>query len=119
MATIHERAGRLWSLLFPEVDAPAAGYQSEFERFAIPHTFAPRLSLLDAVVFSLTALARIFLGSLLFALWGVCALTAWTAIHNPLLRVLAVTPLVLAFLLTLALTMIGITLLGNKMRVKR
>ena len=38
-----------------------------YERFAIPYSFKPRLSLVEALVASLGAFLRIFLGSLLFA----------------------------------------------------
>ncbi len=44
---------------------------SPLEKFAVPHQFQPRLSLYGALVAITAALARILLGSLIGALWGV------------------------------------------------
>jgi len=45
--------------------------KSPLEQFAVPHQFQPRLSLFGATVAITAALTRIFLGSLIGALWGV------------------------------------------------
>jgi hypothetical protein len=55
---------------------------SPLEQFALPHQFTPRLSLLGAVVAVMGALARIFLGSLIGALWGVQIWIAIASYHS-------------------------------------
>jgi hypothetical protein len=52
---------------------------SPLEKFAVPHQFAPSLSLYGAFIAVMGALARIFLGSLAGALWGV---QIWLAIAS-------------------------------------
>jgi len=42
-----------------------------FEEFAPPHTFAPRLTVVEAAIASLAALVRISTGSALLAFWGI------------------------------------------------
>jgi hypothetical protein len=49
-----------------ELDVP-----SPLEKFALPHQFSPRLSFYGAFIAIAGALARILLGSLIAALWGV------------------------------------------------
>jgi hypothetical protein len=49
-------------------DLPA---HAPLEQFALPHQFTPRLSLFGACVAIAAALTRIFVGSLIGALWGV------------------------------------------------
>jgi hypothetical protein len=78
------------------------------ERFAVPHAFSPDLTPATAAVAVLGALARIFLGSLLFALWGISSALAWNAIGSHFWRSAALVPLVLGFLLSLAALMMGI-----------
>ena len=56
--------------------------RSTLERFATPHTFNPALSLSEALVAVAVAFTRIFLGSLLFAIYGVYAFVAWIAIKS-------------------------------------
>ena len=79
------------------------------DRFAIPFTFKPRLSLAEALIATVAAVARIFLGSLVFAVWGAYSLVAWMTIRNLLWRVGAVSSLFLAFLVSCALLMAGIS----------
>jgi hypothetical protein len=79
------------------------------ETFGVPYTFNPDLTLVEAVWAVLFALSRIFLGSLVFALWGVCAWTTFAAIHNAVLRILAMLPILLLFLASMAILMIAIT----------
>ena len=55
---------------------------SPLERFAVPHQFQPRLSFYGAVVAILGALARILLGSLVGALWGVQIWLAFASTHS-------------------------------------
>jgi hypothetical protein len=65
------------------------------ERLAIPHTFPPQLTLLEALVATCGAFLRILLGSMLFASWGVSSLALWQA-RQPLAPRLGM--LALAFL---------------------
>jgi hypothetical protein len=79
------------------------------ERFAVPHSFAPDLTPAAAMVAVAGALARILLGSALFAIWGVWSAMAWNAIPNHFWRAAAVPFLFLLFLLFLAGLMTAIS----------
>ena len=112
------------ALIFPEAVLPpavlpAAGAaqtedlergRSPFERFAIPYMFQPALRPSQAAVAALRSFLRIFLGSLLFGVWGAYALLLWTSITNPLLRVAAMIPMIALFLVLLGGVLIGTTL---------
>jgi ABC-type Fe3+ transport system permease subunit len=52
---------------------------SPLEQFALPHQFTPRLSLFGACVAIAGAMARILIGSLIGALWGV---RIWLAVAS-------------------------------------
>ncbi len=95
------------ALIFPEAAAEA----KRTERFAIPHAFPPALSLPQAAVAALRTLLRIFLGSMLFGVWGAYALLLWTKIPNPFLRIAAMIPMIALFLVLLGGLLIGTTLL--------
>lgn len=82
--------------------------RSEYERFATPFTFKPRLSFFEAIVEVFASFARIVLGCLFFAFWGTYSLLAWFKISNILLRFLALLGLLLVFLASLAILMIVI-----------
>jgi hypothetical protein len=73
-------------------------------RFAVPFTSPPQLSFADAVLATFVACIRIFVGSLLFAVWGSSSLLAWTVMDRAIWRV-AVTAL-LFLLLVLAMTLL-------------
>jgi len=95
--------------LFPPDAAPdPAGDRSAYERFALPFTFKPRLSLPEAVVAVAVALARIILGSLLFAVWGSYTYFFWSTIQNHFWRLAVVLPLFAAFLLSLTVLLVAI-----------
>jgi hypothetical protein len=79
------------------------------QRFAIPHDFPPNLSLPEALIRVAGAMARILLGSLLFAVWGVWSARAWDAIPGHLLRASAIVPLALLFLIPFTALMAGIS----------
>jgi hypothetical protein len=101
---------RLISLMFPPLDRPPqAGVRSVCEPFAVPHTFNPSLTFCGALIALMSWIARIFLGNLLFAVWGVGSLMAWSRIHNCFWRALALPPLVLLFLVSFAALMIAIS----------
>src|SRR5271165_1893706 len=88
------------------------------DHFAIPHDFPPDLTLKEALVRVGGAIVRIFVGSLLFALWGVASALAWNAIPNPLLRVLALLPLLAVFLVAMTAVMMGVTAVVKKISPK-
>jgi hypothetical protein len=87
------------------------GPKSRAERFAIPHTFPPDLSFPEVLIRLFAAMARVLLGSLLFALWGIMSARAWSTIPTHFWRLAAILPLVLLFLLPLTGLMAGISAL--------
>jgi len=96
------------ALLFPPADLDGrVADRSIYERFAIPYTFKPQLSLAEACVAASTAFLRIFLGCLLFAVCGTYALLAWSTIHSLFLRLAAVLALALAFVALFTLLMVA------------
>ena len=107
---------RAAALLFPpDGGDDRALDRSAYERFAIPFTFKPRLSLAEALVAVFGALLRIFLGCLLFAVWGSYTLFAWSTIPNLLLRVAVVVPMFLLFLFAMALLLLTIAVMMRAM----
>lgn len=92
--------------------------RSVFERFAIPYTFKPNLSFLEAVIATAAAFLRVFLGSLLFAVWGTYSLVAWTSIRNPFWRVGALLPLLLLFFISFASLMFAIAALVRVISIR-
>jgi hypothetical protein len=105
----HSVLAKLLDLLFASSGSVNDKDRSEFERFALPHDFKPRLSFGEALIAVVATLTRIFLGSLLFAVWGTYSFLAWSTIHNVFLRVMVLLPLLLLFLLFFALLMIAIS----------
>jgi hypothetical protein len=96
--------------MFPPLDgSPDANVRSVGESFATPHTFNPNFTFSGAVIAVVVSFGRIFLGSLLFAVWGVGALMIWSRIPNAFWRAMAVAPLVLLFLAAFAALMIAIS----------
>jgi hypothetical protein len=85
--------------------------RSTYERFAIPYSFKPRLSVAEAVIAASGALLRILLGSILFAVWGTYTFLALSAIKNVFLRGFVLLALIALFALLLALLMLSITAL--------
>ena len=77
----------------PLPHAESAGRRSIAQRFAVPHSFAPDLSFPEAMVRVAAALARILLGSTLFAFWGVFSARAWAAIPGHFWQAAAILPL--------------------------
>jgi hypothetical protein len=103
------------ALLLPEAvrsdtESAAESARSPFERFAVPFMFQPRLTPAQALMAALRALLRIFLGSLLFGVWGAYALLMWTSIHNPFLRIAAMIPMIALFVALLCGLLIATTL---------
>jgi hypothetical protein len=67
------------------------------------------LSIREALIRVAAALARILLGSLLFALWGVFSARTLSAIPSHLWQAAAILPLVLLFLVPFTALMAGIS----------
>jgi hypothetical protein len=63
---------------------------SPLEKFAVPHQFQPRLSLYGAFVAITAALARILLGSMIGALWGVQIWLAFASTHSAAWKAFAI-----------------------------
>jgi hypothetical protein len=80
-----------------------------YRRLALPFTFKPELSLTEAVIASIAAFLRIFLGSILFGFYAWYSLAALKAIRIPIWQVTAAVPMVAGFLLLFALLMAGIS----------
>lgn len=90
---------RARTLLFPPAEPEdRTRDRSAYSRLAIPHSFKPQLSVVEAFVAATTAFLRIFLGCLLFAFWGAYTLAAWSRIPNLLVRLAAELALMLLFL---------------------
>jgi len=107
---------RIESILYRAANQPEpAEHRSLAEQFAIPHVYRPDLSVRQALLFSVAAVTRIFLGSLLFALWGTGAALAWGALPNLFLRILVLVLMVALFLVALAALMLGISAAIQKM----
>src|SRR5579863_5440332 len=88
--------------------------QSSYERFALPHTFKPQLSLAEAAVSAAGAFFRILFGSILFAVWGTYTFYAWSSIRNVFLRGGAVLALLFLFAVSFAFLMLAISALVRK-----
>jgi hypothetical protein len=97
--------------------AESAGLQparSTYERFAIPYSFKPQLSLVEAMIAAGGALLRILLGSILFAVWGTYSFLAFNAIKNAFWRGLMLLASIVSFAILLALLMLSITALVRR-----
>jgi hypothetical protein len=108
---------QIWSLMYSPTDgAGAAANRSTFEQFAVPHMFQPKLTVAGAVISVLGALARMFLGSLLFAVWGAYSFLAWQEIRHPLARAALAIASPALFLAAFAGLMIAINISLKKFR---
>ena len=90
------------------------GARPMYQRFAIPYTFKPELSFAEATIAALGAFLRIFLGSILFGVYGWNALVIWNAIRSPFWRVTAIPAMILVFLVLFAVLMAAISALVRK-----
>ena len=88
--------------------------RSSYERFALPHTFKPQLSLAEAAISAAGAFLRILLGSILFAVWGTYTFYTWSTIRNLFLRVGVVVALFLLFAVSFTFLMLLISALVRK-----
>jgi hypothetical protein len=81
-------------LLFPPpVRAGAGEDRSAYGRFAIPYTFKPQWSFLEAVMATAGAFLRVLLGCVAFSVWG-----THSTIRNPFWWFGVLLPLLLSFL---------------------
>jgi hypothetical protein len=110
-ASSKARTGPALASELSETREDNGGDRSPYERFAIPYQFQPTLSVAEAVRASLRTFLRIFLGSLLFGVWGAYALLLWTSVGNAFLRVAAMIPMIALFLVLLCGLLIATTLL--------
>ena len=106
-------------LLFPPAADDHVEDRSVYQRLAIPFTFKPQLSLLEAFVAAATTFLRIFLGCLLFAVWGAYTLWAWSTIHSLFLRVSALLALAVMFLLSCLLMILVSSALARFLTPRR
>jgi hypothetical protein len=110
-AGASEPSGSVVASSLESAPANNGGDRGRYERFTIPYLFQPALSVAEAVRATLRTFLRIFLGSLLFGVWGAYALLLWTSVRNPFLRVAAMIPMIALFLVLLCGLLIGTTLL--------
>lgn len=89
------------------------------QRLAVPHTFNENLGFSGAALAVTQAFLRIFLGSLVFAVWGTTALWLWDAIENRFLRGLVLLPVLALFLASMLALMIGISVAVKAVVSKR
>ena len=104
---------------FSTLPAESGENRSGSERFAIPFSFKPQLSFREAVVGAVGSFLRVVLGCILFAVWGAYSLKLWATIRSPWLRIGLLSSLLIAFLLSLALTMLAIAAVMRSVLPKR
>lgn len=109
---------KMRALFVAPVERPQSSGRSPYQRLAVPFTFKPELSFGEAVIAALAAFLRIFLGSILFGVYGWNSLVRWNAIRSPFWRVAAIPPIVIVFLLLFALLMAAITAVVRKILPK-
>ena len=109
MPTADWRA--LWGRMFPE---PRGSGSPSFSRFSTPHHFNPTLGLAGGLVALAAALSRIAAFCVVFAVWGVMALLAWSRIASPLWRWLAAVPILLALPAALIPPMLAIAAIERR-----
>jgi hypothetical protein len=93
--------------------------RSVYERFAIPYTFKPQLSVAEALISVAGAFLRIVLGSILFGFSGAYTILAWNSIRNVVLRVLVVLFLISVFVVSFFFLMLAISALVRMLWPKR
>ena len=93
--------------------------RSSYERFAIPHSFKPQLSLAEAALAAGGAFLRILLGSILFGFWGAYTYLACRAVKNVYSRSALLFASVALFAVLLTLLLMAITALVRMMWPQR
>lgn len=108
MIEIGRPLRKLLAVLIPkDPEYPEIADGSVYERFAIPFTFKPRLSVLEATVFAIVMFSRILVGCVLFAIWGTYSLLVWFDVENLLWRFAILLGLLAMFLISLALMILA------------
>ncbi len=103
------------TLLLAPVERDQPGTRPAYQRLAIPHSFKPELSFSEAMIAAFGAFLRIFLGSILFGVYGWNALVRWNAIGSTFWKVVAAPPIILLFLVLLVLLMAAISAMVRKL----
>ena len=104
----HLTPRKLRNLLFPPTTSYRGTDRSVYQRFAIPFAFKPRLSVFEAMVAVAATFLRLVLGCLLFAVWGTYSLLVWFNVASLFFRICILVPLLVVFLLALALMLLAI-----------
>ncbi len=104
---------RLWFVA--PIERHGHGERPAYQRLTVPYSFKPELSFTEAIIGALGAFLRIFLGSILFGVYGWNAIVTWNGIRSPFWRGAAVVPMVLLFLLLFALLMAAISAMVRKL----
>jgi hypothetical protein len=101
---------RIRAMLFhpSELHARSAD-RPAYERLAVPFTFPPQLSVVEALCATAGAFVRIVLGSMLFAAWGAASFLAWAKPWHLFWRLLALVLLLCLFLSVAAAVMLSIS----------
>jgi hypothetical protein len=110
--------GKVMSLFVAPVER-GGDSRPMYQRLAIPYSFKPELSVPEAMVAAIGAFLRIFLGSILFGVYGWNALVLWNSIRSLFWRVVAIPPLILVFLVLFAALMAAITAMVRKLTPAR
>ena len=102
--------------MFPEPPTPAVPVFSEF---SMPHQFNPSLGWLRGLAAIAAAFARILAFCMVFAVWGVMSVLAWSRIASHFWRVLALVPMIMALPAALIPPMLAIAAIENRIRPRR
>ena len=95
-----------------ELKRPDGGRWSR-ARFALPYSFKPQLSLLEAAIAAIATFLRIFLGCLLSAIWGSYMLAAWGWLRGHWWRIPAILLMFGAFAASFIGLMLSISALAR------
>ena len=98
---------------YEPTDSLSEGRKPTYERLPLPHVFSPNLSVGEAAWAAMGAFTRIFLGSVLFAFWGVSSALVWNSMENHFWRAVITVPLALVLLVSMSGLMLAITAIGN------
>ncbi len=92
-------------------DGPAGKWNRA--SFALPYSFKPQLTLFEAALAACMAFVRIFLGCLLFAVWGSYTLAAWSRLRGEWWRIPAILILFGVFAISFVCLMLSISALAR------
>jgi len=92
--------------------------RSPFERFQIPHQFAPRMTVYGAVLAVTAALTQILFGCLIAALWGVRIWLAAASAHSTVWKSFAIFGFVGGMAVSLAALVYGVQMAVGRLSKK-